>query len=428
MKIDKIYSTSSVYPLSKLKQVSTPSFKGISETSVDNLIEQRENAISVKSQAESTVSYADNFNRNVYRRQIEAKMQREIEEKGLNRFRKILSSEHGNIVEKWDNIFNDELVKVRYIKTNRDFYINVIKQSTALIAKLDVEIEKLTGLTIDEVLAPLQVKPEKPISSSPAAGTKTRPVPPPPPYIPNVNGKQANSKPQPKITQTIEDLRRLEDSWSSLSDSDPEKPELGRKISNLEEKLKNNNISFVSKPPANFANEDEKIAYIQCALLEADVNEASAMDALSVFEKYGSRYTYGPNNSKNIRTGISDLALAIDKISGSFDGEIADRAISKYLDLFNKFARSDGEYTDTRHLRLLIERHHSKMSEDTVMKMIDILKKFSFEKAQAWSVRRYILDDAYTTRTPEELSRIEENLKELEEIVKDMPMKDKSKT
>ncbi len=226
---------------------------------------------------------------------------------------------------------------------------------------------------------------------------------------------------------SVEDLRELERIWAHMPNGNPHKAQLGRKITELEKTLKESNVSFVPKAPETFVNEAEKIKYIQQALLEADVNEASAMDALSVFEKYGSRYTYGPNNSKNIRTGISDLALAIDKISGSFDGEIADRAISKYLDLFNKFARSDGEYTDTRHLRLLIERHHSKMSEDTVMKMIDTLKKFSFEKAQAWSVRRYVVDDAYTKRTPEELSRINERLKELEEIVKDMPMKDKRK-
>jgi len=226
--------------------------------------------------------------------------------------------------------------------------------------------------------------------------------------------------------QSIDDLRELERTWMHLPDGHPHKAQIGRKINELERQLKENNVSFVPKAPASFASESEKIKYIQMALLEADVNEASAMDALAVFEKYGSRYTYGPN-AKNINTGISDLALAIEKISDKLEPEVADRAISKYLDLFNKYARSDGEYTDTRHLRLLIERHQSKMSEETVLKMIDTLKKFSFEKAQSWSVRRYILEDAYTKRTPEELSRIEARLRELEEIVKDMPMKDKSK-
>ncbi len=233
--------------------------------------------------------------------------------------------------------------------------------------------------------------------------------------------------PRPSDTPTLENLKELRKKWINLPNGDPKKQELGCEIYKIEERLKRDNVSFVPKPPETFASEAEKIEYIQSALQRVTMNEASAMDALGVFEKYGSRYTCGPYHSKNIDTGMDDLAVAIYRISDKFEGEITDKAISKYLDLFNKFARSDGEYTDTRHLRLLIERHHSKMSEETVMKLIDTLKKFSFEREQAWTVRRYILDDEFTKRSPEELSRIEKNIKELEEIVKDMPMKDKSK-
>ena len=428
MKIDKIYLINSVHSPNKTKQVSKPSFEGDFESPVNNLIEQRKNAMSVQSQAEDAIRYVDKFSPDTYKRQIEAKRQREIEEKGLNRsYKKIFSKEYDNVVAKWDKIFNEEIGKVRYIQTNRNFYLDVIQQSKALIAKLDVEIKKLTGSTIDAILEPLQVKPEKPTTTSVTGSATSRFVSPPVPYIPNVNGKSANQKTQSKITPTLENLKELRKKWVNLPNGDPKKQELGCEIYKIEERLKRDNVSFVPKPPATFASEEEKIEYIQSALQRVTMNDASAMDALGVFEKYGSRYTCGPYHSKNIDTGMDDLAVAIYRISDKFEGEITDKAISKYLDLFNKFARSDGEYTDTRHLRLLIERHHSKMSEETVMKLIDTLKKFSFEREQAWTVRRYILDNEFTKRSPEELSRIEKNIKELEEIVKDMPMKDKSK-
>jgi len=412
--------------VNRTKQVSKPSFKGDSAIPVEELMKLRENAIFTKEYAEKAIKEADSYN---YQRAMLTKdynIERDFAKKKITGF-KIFGSRASAVREKWDNLAKDEFIRVEYVKSNKAFFQKVIEQSRFLIVKLDAEIEKLTGLPIEEVLAPIadkSVTSADPSKNSTSA--KSKPVPPAP-YIPNVNGKPTTPKPQVKITQSVEDLRILEDKWASMSDSDPEKASLGREISKLEELLKENNISFVPKAPAVFADEDEKITYVQCALLEADANEASAMDALSAFEKYGSRYTYGPNNSKNIRTGMADLSLAIDKIADKLESEPADRVINKYLDLFNKFARADGEYTDTRLLRLLIERHQSKMSEETVLKLIDTLKKFSFEKAQSWSVRRYILEDAYTKRTPEELSRIEARLQELEEIVKDMPMKDKSK-
>ena len=67
------------------------------------------------------------------------------------------------------------------------------------------------------------------------------------------------------------------------------------------------------------------------------------------------------------------------------------------------------------------------MSEKTVYKYIDSLKKFSFENSQAKIARNYILENNYTKRSSEELSRIEIKIKELEDVVKDMPNIDKTR-
>ena len=202
---------------------------------------------------------------------------------------------------------------------------------------------------------------------------------------------------------------------------------MGRTLNKLEKELIENNISFVPKHSGVFLSEQEKIKYIQSALSQASINEASAMDALNVFEKFGSRYQYGSYKAFNTNNGISDLALAVEQIADKLDANIADKAMSKYIDLFNKYARVDGEYTDARRLTRLIERNNDKMSEQTVIKFIESLKKFSFERSQTWSIRKYIVENNFSQRGSDELLRIESKLLELEDIVKDMPMKNKSK-
>ena len=212
-----------------------------------------------------------------------------------------------------------------------------------------------------------------------------------------------------------------------LQDIQPETRVLGQKLSVMRKAMIEGNISFIPKAPETFASEADKIEYIQMALRKANINEASAMDAMAVFEKYGSRYEYGTYKALNTNNGVSDLALAVEQVADALDAKTADKVMNKYIDLFNKYARIDGDYTDARRLTRLIERNHDKMSEETVIKFIESLKQFSFERAQTWSIRKYIVENEFTKRSPEELKRIDIKLKELEEIVKDMPMKNKLK-
>ena len=197
-----------------------------------------------------------------------------------------------------------------------------------------------------------------------------------------------------------------------LQDIQPETRVLGQKLSVMRKAMVEGNISFIPKAPETFASEADKIEYIQMALRKANINEASAMDAMAVFEKYGSRYEYGTYKALNTNNGVSDLALAVEQVADALDAKTADKVMNKYIDLFNKYARIDGDYTDARRLTI---------------KFIESLKQFSFERAQTWSIRKYIVENEFTKRSPEELKRIDIKLKELEEIVKDMPMKNKLK-
>lgn len=225
----------------------------------------------------------------------------------------------------------------------------------------------------------------------------------------------------------ISEYRQMQEKWSHLPKEDPRRKELGKELYQIEKRMIENNVSFIEKPVFKNVNinsvefEKEKIHYVKNSLRLMSKNEATAIDALDVFEKYGSRYDDG------LFDGMTDLAVAVSSTVEKLPKDIADKVLSRFIDLFGKIARKDKDYTDPRLLGQMIEKYSDKMSTDTVIKYIESMKKWSFEKDQADSVRRFVLRDEFTRRTPKELSRIEEHLKKLEEIVKDLPFKDKSK-
>ena len=294
----------------------------------------------------------------------------------------------------------------------------------------------------------------------PAGDTPKPPKPPKPPKsndTPFNNGKRLNSSAIPPALPkaelpTLDEFQKLEKEdmsalvsrfskgtkeekqllldffttlnkkYARLPEKSSEKLSLGRKLYVLEKQMIESNISFVPKAPSSFATEADKIVYIQSALNRADINEASVMDALTVFEKYGNRYEYERGERiKYTDNGMNDLYVAITHAMDKFDGQTADEIMSRYLDIFNKYAKIDGKNRDTRFLERFITHNTDKMSEATVNKLIDTLKQFSFERKQAWLIRAYLLKSEFTKRSPEELARIDVKLKELEEIVKDMP-------
>ncbi len=274
-------------------------------------------------------------------------------------------------------------------------------------------------------LQPDAPRPPRGADVPPSSGGSGGATPPTPPSKGNLSDMFSHT-----LLPTADEYTKIENEWFeavNTNSKDSQIQELGHKMSAMKKAMIEGNISFIPKAPETFASEADKIEYIQMALRKANINEASAMDAMAVFEKYGSRYEYGTYKALNTNNGVSDLALAVEQVADDLDAKTADKVMNKYIDLFNKYARIDGDYTDARRLTRLIERNHDKMSEETVIKFIESLKQFSFERAQTWSIRKYIVENEFTKRSPEELKRIDVKLKELEEIVKDMPMKNKLK-
>ena len=423
----------------KPTKISNISFTSNNGSSVDSLLKQREKIISTKTQAQAELDRALAYNSTCAEKETENRIANEKARSGVNRFKDVLGM--GKTIEDkhWERFYKEQ-EEIRYINENKTFFTNVISQSQALLEYLDKEIEKIMGVSID--MLPGQIQTNRKTTTPPYVPYKVTtlknkntsinssaiPSAPPKAALPTLDEFQKLEKEDmPALVSKFANYTTLDKKHASLPEESPERLSLGRKLYVLEKQMIEGNISFIPKAPSSFATEADKIKYIKSALHYANTNEASAMDALSVFEKYGSRYEYGSFKAININHGLYDLTIAVERVADKLDAATTDKVINQYLDIFNKYARIDGEYADTRLLLRMIEKNNDKMSENTVSKIIETLKKFSFEKSQTWSVRKYIVSNEFSKRSPEELARLDVKLKELEEIVKDMPMKNKAK-
>jgi len=187
--------------------------------------------------------------------------------------------------------------------------------------------------------------------------------------------------------------------------------------------MREQNISFVPKPPRSFADEEETWKYLYKAMSVMDNNEASAIDALEMFEKYGSkRIKHYPDG---IRESLSDLSVSVSIAVNSLKGtDSADRVLNKYIDVFSKFATKDNELRDAGTLKWLFNKHCSEMSKDTLIKFIDTFKEISYDKQPLISLK--ILINNHPHNLPkvkqDDFIEVRRHLNALEEAVKDLPV------
>jgi hypothetical protein len=186
--------------------------------------------------------------------------------------------------------------------------------------------------------------------------------------------------------------------------------------------------SFIPKPnftcgeenPAQFAK--EKFEYMQRMTSYVSKNEASALEGLDMFKKYGEKIKYG----KFGQDTLTDLTISI----SCLDEKMTDKVLSRYLNVYNKFATKKDEYFhDAANLSWLLEKHYSTpISKDTAIKYIEALKKTAYQGEQAHVCKLYLLDPEFGPAknwSKEEFKEVTNAVTELKEILKDKPFKDK---
>ena len=191
----------------------------------------------------------------------------------------------------------------------------------------------------------------------------------------------------------------------------------------LRDKAREENISFVRiKQESDFSidpvkNAQEKFEYIDKQVLPyIDVSEASAMDALEMFGKFGTRYVY-PNGRKNYEILTTYLICRPEQ-------EMTDRLLNKFLDVWEKISEKNvDKYKDNEYLcDVLVSfvRLKKNIEEDTILRGLKLLKKLTNQKEDVERIEYSLIGD-YDAKYKDS-KKIKEAIEDLKEYVKDCPV------
>ena len=189
------------------------------------------------------------------------------------------------------------------------------------------------------------------------------------------------------------------------------------------DKAREENVSFVRiKQESDFSidpvkNAQEKFEYIAKQVLPyIDVSEASAMDALEMFGKFGTRYVY-PNGRKNYEILTTYLTCRPDE-------ELTDRLLNKFLDVWEKISEKNvDKYKDNEYLcDVLVSfvRLKKNIEEDTILRGLKLLKKLTNQKEDVERIEYSLIGD-YDAKYKDS-KKIKDALEDLKDYVKDCPV------
>lgn len=190
-----------------------------------------------------------------------------------------------------------------------------------------------------------------------------------------------------------------------------------KKRMEVRKQLKENNISLVEKaefsPDPNVDVEAKKAYFASNKVDEATFNEASRLDYLEMFEKYGSRYWTNEKCGLHSFINLSSLMLK----------NSTDTKLSRYIDIMDRLAKRDNTgMRDASCVTQVLKDTVENMSKETFLKFIKVLKNISYQQLDVDAVKIY-LEKTNFKNDKEILAAIED----LKTALKDFPSVDRTK-
>lgn len=220
----------------------------------------------------------------------------------------------------------------------------------------------------------------------------------------------------------------------------PETLRLGRKLYVLEKQMKEQNISFVPKVPEQFVSDDEKWKYVNNAIYKIQKNEASAMEALDVFEKYGERrFVSNKTNETSLEVLETNISNYIEEIlsKGIFKNiyhtkesiELTNALLQRFVQVHSKYATNQVDsrsYPDVGNIWHMFSRYKYVENKETMLMMINAMKDLAVDKDEYTSLK-YVLKHfdpmLYEAINKNDLQDIEKAFVELGKAVENLPDK-----
>ena len=175
--------------------------------------------------------------------------------------------------------------------------------------------------------------------------------------------------------------------------------------------LKENNVSIVEKK--NFSTDpnidfEEKKEYLLELTNYFMFNQASQLDVVGEYEKYFSRYWLNASDNS-----IRNLTLVCNIVSNNTEHNKF--VLDRYLSIMENFAQNDPDgMRDAEIFSFAIEIHYKDvLDENSALRAIEVLKRIAFQQKDVLTI------EPQTQKLNSE--KVNNSMKELKEIVKNMP-------
>jgi len=220
--------------------------------------------------------------------------------------------------------------------------------------------------------------------------------------------------------KTLSEYRQLLQEQKSFSELKTEEEKTlwksqDEKRMELRRKLKENNVSLVEKKefdPDLTKDIEAKRKYLE-SISEPAFNQASKLDYLDMFEKYGERRWIVQEQGKST---IRDLA----PIVGVKDN--SDIILNKYINIMDKLAQRDNTgMRDASSISFVFIKNAQIMSKETILKFIKVLKKTSFQQEDG-----HYAEMVLKKTTFKDDDEVKEALKDYRKSLEQFPYKDRT--
>ena len=238
-----------------------------------------------------------------------------------------------------------------------------------------------------------------------------------------LGAKYSDIKNQNPLMLKYEELKEIFNKYRR-ENLDEKRIATATKMTEIRKMAQEKNISLVPKKELPItATLEERLKYLEDDVYPVmDTSIASTFDGYEMFEKYGfntSDLTLGYSNSTFSDFSLHAITADVTELGDDFLPVVTatDEVVSRYLDLFNKFAKK--EYGDEETLEYILDRTNKIMSEETALKYIATLKRYIPTQKYIVNPEFIFLDRTFGRFKDSE--KIKAAIEDLKEYSKDLP-------
>ena len=187
-------------------------------------------------------------------------------------------------------------------------------------------------------------------------------------------------------------------------------------LSDFKERAKAEDFSLLEKKDLSGATEEERWNYFKNYAFDLMINnEATALDGMEMFEKYGMRkHIKAAENNPLLHTTLEDLMTAIPK-------EPSDKLLNRMLDVVDRYSVPNkvNDDWDVYTLRFIFMSEYFRidknLSEDTLLRVMNLMKKM-----ELWNTSYTYIPNDIRIKYVDSIFKDSPRVREIKEAIADL--------